>query len=566
MKKVGDYILLSELGKGQFGIVYKAKNQLTNDLYAVKTVKKSSITSSTKLKNLFDTEIQVMSKLKHPNILHLHEYLETGNNYYLVIDYCNSGDLENHLKKHQFLGEEESVYFLMQIMNGFKELHKNQIMHRDFKLANIFLHDDKLIIGDFGFAKSGFDMATTKLGSPITMAPELLLNKGGKLVYTNKADLWSIGVCFYQMIFGVLPWDVKDIEELQHKVQVQSGKNLPIHNEKCKISAECHDLLIRLLEPNPKQRIEWNDFFNHKLFLLQKEKQSKKEAALNMRQSIMFRNNQDDVLKMFDKNRAENLKEIELQVEPENLVMPQSKDSQNPMDKNVAMALKLRAKILSRYTHEKKTIVFFMYTCRKLRNLAKERTTLKKAANGLMYVAILLLKKGIIMNNVALRSLKKGTNEYGLEGFAEFVKSDDKERLLEELETKDSVLYNKLFQHLKDKVREEVGPTDQQRTQDVLKLVEDGNENVKSVEDELRKETYFLVQYFSKSLNTFTNTLKYEMMMALAHLYTSANHADYLQYEAEGVPFDWNEFDKSWSNDQGIDKINKVLNKALNSK
>jgi serine/threonine protein kinase len=100
-----------------------------------------------------------MSKLKHPNILHLHEYLETGNNYYLVIDYCNSGDLENHLKKHQFLGEEESVYFLMQVMNGFKELHKNQIMHRDFKLANIFLHDDKLIIGDFGFAKSGFDMA-----------------------------------------------------------------------------------------------------------------------------------------------------------------------------------------------------------------------------------------------------------------------------------------------------------------------------------------------------------------------------------------------------------------------
>jgi serine/threonine protein kinase len=566
MKKVGDYILLSELGKGQFGIVYKAKNQLTNDLYAVKTVKKSSITSSSKLKALFDTEINVMSKLKHPNILHLHEYLETGNNYYLVIDYCNSGDLENHVKKHQFLGEEESVYFLMQVMNGFKELHKNQIMHRDFKLANIFLHDDKLIIGDFGFAKSGFDMASTKLGSPITMAPELLLNKGGKLTYTNKADLWSIGVCFYQMIFGMLPWDVKDIEELQHKVQVQSGKNLPIHSEKCKISAECHDLLIRLLEPNPKLRIEWNDFFNHKLFLLQKEKQSKKEAALNMRQSIMFRNNQDDVLKMFDKNRAENLKEVELQVEPENIIMPQNKESLNPMDKNAAQALKLRAKILSRYTHEKKTIVFFMYTCRKLRNLAKERTTLKKAANGLMYVAILLLKKGIIMNNLALRSLKKGTNEYGLEGFAEFAKSDDKERLLDELENKDSVLYHKLFTHLKDKVREEVGPTDAQRTQDILKLVEDGNENVKSIEDELKKETYFLVQYFSKSLNTFTNTLKYEMMMALAHLYTSASHSEYLQYETEGVPFDWNEFDKSWSNDQGIDKINKVLNKALNSK
>lgn len=61
-------------------------------------------------------------------------------------------------------------------MNGFQVLHKNKIMHRDFKLANIFLHDDTVIIGDFGFAKSGHDMAQTKLGTPLTMAPELHLN------------------------------------------------------------------------------------------------------------------------------------------------------------------------------------------------------------------------------------------------------------------------------------------------------------------------------------------------------------------------------------------------------
>lgn len=197
MKKVGDYLLLSELGKGQFGTVYKAKKADSTDVFAVKTVKKDSINQNSKLKSLFDTEINIMSKIKHPNILHLYEYLETGNNFYLVIDYCNNGDMESHLKKHQFLGEEESVYFLMQVMNGFRELHKHKIMHRDFKLANIFLNDDKLIIGDFGFAKLGVDMATTKLGSPITMAPEMLLSTGGKLTYTNKADLWSIGVCFF---------------------------------------------------------------------------------------------------------------------------------------------------------------------------------------------------------------------------------------------------------------------------------------------------------------------------------------------------------------------------------
>jgi len=83
----------------------------------------------------------------------------------------------------------------MQIMNGFQVLHKNKIMHRDVKLANLFLQNDKIVIGDFGFAKSGVDVTKTKLGTPITMAPELLNSNGG--VYTSKADLWSIGVCFY---------------------------------------------------------------------------------------------------------------------------------------------------------------------------------------------------------------------------------------------------------------------------------------------------------------------------------------------------------------------------------
>ncbi len=79
-------------------------------------------------------------------------------------------------------------------MNGFQVLHKNQIMHRDVKLANILLNNDRVVIGDFGFAKKGSEMADTVLGTPITMAPEII-NKTGS--YSSKADLWSIGICFY---------------------------------------------------------------------------------------------------------------------------------------------------------------------------------------------------------------------------------------------------------------------------------------------------------------------------------------------------------------------------------
>ena len=89
-------------------------------------------------------------------------------------------------------------------------------MHRDFKLANIFLNDDIVIIGDFGFAKSGFEMANTKLGTPLTMAPEL---QKDQLAYTSKADLWSIGVVYFQMLFGDYPFYALDMNSLMAKIR-----------------------------------------------------------------------------------------------------------------------------------------------------------------------------------------------------------------------------------------------------------------------------------------------------------------------------------------------------------
>lgn len=145
-----------------------------------------------------------MNEIKHRNILHLHDHLESKNNYYLVIDYCEGGDFENYLKTNniRFLDEEKAVFFLKQIMNGFKELRKHKILHRDFKLANLFIHEDTLIIGDFGFAKSGQEMAETKLGTPLTMAYEILTANTENAVYNSKADLWSVGIVYYQMLFG----------------------------------------------------------------------------------------------------------------------------------------------------------------------------------------------------------------------------------------------------------------------------------------------------------------------------------------------------------------------------
>lgn len=382
----------------------------------MKTITKSSVNSSPKLKQLFDTEVKIMSNIKHPNIMHLYELLETGNNYYLILDYCRSGDMEHYVKKHKGLGEDEAVYFLMQIMNGFRELHKHKIMHRDFKLANIFLNEDRVIIGDFGFAKSGNDMASTKLGSPITMAPEILLNETSKISYTNKADLWSIGVCFFEMIFGVEPWpNVTGIPDLCNKVKVFYGPNLQFpQNTRFKISPECRQILISLIELDPKRRLDWNGFYNHPLFKLHQEK----KAGLDAVKSLIFRNNQDNVMKLFDLNKAVKEDDYELNQDPAFLTFVNNQFSPaiGYMDYS-AKAERNRQRILDRFTHEKRIMVFLIQTSVKMRNLSKDKTNFRNISDSLMYCGILLLKKAILLNNQAIDSLKKNYNMWNLEGW-----------------------------------------------------------------------------------------------------------------------------------------------------
>lgn len=263
-KKIGNYNLFKELGKGQFGVVYLAKKIGTDELYAVKQMNRHKIETNSILSDLLKTEVSVMHNITHPNILHLHEFMESKNSYYLVIDYCDNGDLEDHMKKTSKGGfpEQQCIYYLKQIMNGFQELRKHKIMHRDFKLANIFLKKDgTVVIGDFGFAKSGVDMTSTKLGTPLTMAPELLESKGD-VSYNSKTDLWSIGVVFYHMLQGEYPFFGMSNNELINNIKKKVHK-MPYKRE---VSPLAKDLLMKLLVIDSNQRISWKDFFNHKIF------------------------------------------------------------------------------------------------------------------------------------------------------------------------------------------------------------------------------------------------------------------------------------------------------------
>lgn len=205
-----------------------------------------------------------MKKLNHPHLLKLIDFLESDSNYYVVVPFCKGGDMEKKIIKQGRLEEAEAVFYLKQIMSGFLYMYQNRIMHRDFKSANILLDGSHIVIGDFGFAKSGAEVTCTKLGTPFNMSPEILFSNGTS-AYTSKTDLWSIGVVYYQMLVGDLPFKANSMDELKSAVLNRSGNNIYFPSN-IRISEDSKNLIRGLLTLDQNLRISWKDAFNHPLF------------------------------------------------------------------------------------------------------------------------------------------------------------------------------------------------------------------------------------------------------------------------------------------------------------
>ena len=121
------------------------------------------------------------------------------------------------MKERKKLTELEAIEYLIQILNGFKTLVKYKILHRDFKLANLMKHNNSIKIADFGFSKimENDSKTDTMLGSPLNMAPQILNQDS----YDNKADIWSLGTVFYEMIFGKPTFMANNIIDLLKNIK-----------------------------------------------------------------------------------------------------------------------------------------------------------------------------------------------------------------------------------------------------------------------------------------------------------------------------------------------------------
>lgn len=261
--KLEGYTVRKLLGGGAFGKVYLGVNA-RNESVAIKQVKKQKVTDQYTLREIFS-----MQRVKsHPNVIKLHEFRETTDSFFIVMEVAPNGELFDYIG--QGLPEAVGLYYFRQLAAGVEHIHNQGLCHRDLKLENVLLDGGyNMKICDFGFAKvmvgeqTGPQMMFTMCGSPAYVAPEILLGQG----YDGaKADIWSCGVILMAMMCACLP------------VQDRAWQGDPLFDRLVRydysyepwgtlLKGPCEDLCKRMLDPNPATRWTWPQIKQHPWFL-----------------------------------------------------------------------------------------------------------------------------------------------------------------------------------------------------------------------------------------------------------------------------------------------------------
>jgi len=261
------YVKGEKIGSGSFGTVYEAKNLIFNNTVAMKVIAKNDDMDNEYIKN----ELNILKKLSHPNIVRIYEFYESENNYYLINEFCNGGELYNYINKNNLNEQQLSIIFY-QVFSGLCYLHENDILHRDMKPENILISKKEIdLLTDeeyFWIQIIDFDCAkifeqnkkdNIIVGSIYYLAPEVL-NRD----YNEKCDTWSVGVILYMFLVGKPPFNGLNNEEIINSIKT---KEYDESNEKLiQCSPEVRDLIKGLLNKNTDERLSAKQALNHQWF------------------------------------------------------------------------------------------------------------------------------------------------------------------------------------------------------------------------------------------------------------------------------------------------------------
>ena len=352
-KKEYEGIIPIELGIGSYGRVYLVTNKFNNKKYALKVINKNKLMQIYSDCRLVQNEVEIHSKLNHPNIIRLYNMKETENEIQILLEYAEKGSLFDLIQKTNGLDELKAFEYFIQIVNAVYFLHQNNIIHRDIKPENILIDENNALkLCDFGWAKElNVNKRATFCGTMEYIAPEIV----GSEMYDFSVDIWSLGILLYELIMGHSPFRSKSKKD--RNIMIKIKKHDLVFDKDKNISKECIDLINRLLDMNPEQRLKIKDIFEHP-FVVANENKIKKNKVSPRKESLDDSN--ENIIKFFNKKKDEKFFRIKKKF---------------GFDKNLKLKDKISSKqlVFSKFRSDKKLISVKEFKDKKIEKKESER-------------------------------------------------------------------------------------------------------------------------------------------------------------------------------------------------
>ena len=250
-----NFKFLYVIGKGGFGRVWKIQSKKTKIKYALKEMSKLKIIDKKSEKSI-NSEREFLSKLNHPFIVNMHYAFQDRDNLYLVMDLLNGGDLRYHISRYRKFSEEQTRFFIANIIYAIEYIHSNNVIHRDIKPENLVLDENGYVrITDFGIAKENMpDNSSETSGTPGYMAPEVMKGRN----HSFPVDFFAIGVIGYEFMIGSRPYCGKNRKEIKEQML---SKAVIINEDilPSEWSKESADFINKLLERKDNKRLGYKE-------------------------------------------------------------------------------------------------------------------------------------------------------------------------------------------------------------------------------------------------------------------------------------------------------------------
>jgi len=251
---MNSFFFYLQIIRGSFSVVYKGKNKNTGEEVAIKVITKKDINTDKKSAKRLQTEVDILTKVKHPNIVALKDLFDEPENLYMVMQLVTGGELFDKIVKKGQYSEKDACAVLVKIVEAIYYLHSQNIAHRDLKPENLLVQandDTHVMISDFGLSRIiGEDsLMTTACGTPYYVAPEVIKAEA----YSKDVDMWSIGVITYFILCGYPPFMGENLQQIFEVIQ-NCEYEFP-SNDWDKISGNAKDFIKLLLVADPTKRL-----------------------------------------------------------------------------------------------------------------------------------------------------------------------------------------------------------------------------------------------------------------------------------------------------------------------